>query len=134
MKKITTCFLLAPFIFGASTAYPKVYQTMDKSYLTHTPPLAVTGSVDGKYTFVLSEGGKIDIFKENGERDEMTVSDEFDALFASATGDKLWLTSKKTKKVQEVLVDFVQNINTDGSPFLGEEQAPVTIIAFSDFQ
>nr|MBF0222128.1 hypothetical protein [Desulfobulbaceae bacterium] len=134
MKKITTCLLLAPLIFCVPGSYAKVYQTPAKSYQTMTSPLAVTGSADGKYTFVLSEGGQINIYKENGEQDKLTVSAEFDAIYASATGDKIWLTSSKSKKVQEVLVDFVQNINIDGSPFLGTEQAAVTIVVFSDFQ
>jgi len=135
MKRLTTFLLLtlifvnAPGLVGA-----KVYQTPAKSYQTQTPPLAVTGSADGKYTFVLSEGGKIDIYSDNGEHDELTVSPEFDAIYASATGEKLWLTSKTSKKVQEILVDFVQTINIEGSPFLGNEHAPVTIVAFSDFQ
>ena len=134
MRKLTTCLLLAPFFFYTPIASAKVFQTPAKTYQTKTSPLAVTGSADGKYTFVLSEGGKIDIYAENNEHDELTVSAEFDSIYASSNGDTLWLTSKKTKKVQEVLVDFVQNINTEGSPFLGNEQAPITIVAFSDFQ
>ena len=134
MKRLTTCLLLASFFFSAPSIYAKVYQTPSKSYQTQTTPLAITGSADGRYTFVLGEGGKIDIYNENGEHEELDVSPEFDAIFASATGDKLWLSSKKSKKIQEVLVDFVQNISTEGSPFLGNEHAAITIAAFSDFQ
>lgn len=134
MKRVTACLLLAPFFFSAPSAYAKVYQTPAKSYQLETSPLAVTGSADGKYTFVLSEGGQINIYNEGGEQDKLTVSAEFDSIYASATGDKIWLTSSKSKKVQEVLVDFVQEINIVGSPFLGNEQAAVTIVAFSDFQ
>jgi hypothetical protein len=134
MKRFTTLFLVTLFLLSTASLEAKVFQTPAKSYQTQTTPLAVTGSADGKYTFVLSEGGRIDIYHENGEHDELNVSAEFDTIYASATGDKLWLTSKTSKKVQEILVDFVQTINTEGSPFLGNEQAAVTIVAFSDFQ
>ena len=134
MKKITTCLLLAPFFLTAPGVDAKVFQTPAKSYKSQTSPLAITGSADGKYTFVLNEGGIINIYKDNGEQDQLTVSSEFDSIFASATGDKIWLTSKKSKNIQEIFVDFVQDIPIAGSPFLGNEQAPVTIIAFSDFQ
>jgi len=134
MKQFTTFLLLSILFAYAPSLHAKVYQTPAKSYQTQTAPLAVTGSADGKYTFVLSEGGKIDIYSANGDHDELSVSSEFDAIYASATGDKLWLSSKTTKKVQEILLDFVQNIPIAGSPFLGNEHAPVTIVAFSDFQ
>ena len=131
---MVTYFLTFLLFHTPAVVYAKVYQTPTKSYQTKTAPLSITGSSDGKYTFVLSEGGKIDIYHSNGEHDELTVSEEFDTIFASATGDKIWLSSKTTKKVQELLVDFVKNINIEGSPFLGNEQASVTLVVFSDFQ
>ena len=81
MKRITTCFLLAPLLLSTPSAFAKVYQTPSKSHQLETVPLSITGSADGKYTYILNEGGKIDIYKENGEQETLNVSAEFDTIF-----------------------------------------------------
>ena len=124
--------LVTPPLVGAATT--EIYQTIDKSYTTESAPLAVTGSADGKYSFILSESGKVYIFSSSGEKNEIEVDPNMDDIYASATGDKIYLSSHKTKKVEEIFIDFSHDINIDGSPFLGNANAPVTIVAFSDFQ
>jgi hypothetical protein len=120
--------------FFVATSRAEVYQTIDKSYNLEVTPLDVTGSVDGRYTFVLAEGGKVLIFTESGEKEEIEVDPEMDRIFASATGEKIYLSSQKSKKMQEIFIDFQQSINIEDSPFLGDENGDVVIIAFSDFQ
>ena len=44
------------------------------------------------------------------------------------------LVSSKKKIVQVAVLDFVQEINTSGSPFRGAANAPVTLVLFTDFQ
>jgi protein-disulfide isomerase len=46
----------------------------------------------------------------------------------------LFLVSSKKKTVQLAVLDFVQDINSAGSPFKGAADAPVTIALFTDFQ
>lgn len=124
--------VLMPPLIG--TAAAEVYQTIDKTYTTENAPIAITGSADGKYSFVLSEGGKVYIYSSSGEKNEISVDPGMDHIYASARGDKIYLSSKKSKKVKEIFVDFSHNIDIEGSPFLGSANAPVTIVAFSDFQ
>jgi len=136
-NRLASLFLIGiiaiPPLSGTAAA-TEVYQTLDKSYTLDSAPIAITASADGRYSFVLGDGGKVYIFSKSGERDEIDVDPSMDSIFASARGDKLYLSSKKDKKVEEIYVDFNHNIDINGSPFLGEANAPVTLVVFSDFQ
>lgn len=123
---------LAPFC--VASGLPQVYQTIDKTHDLDVAPIDVTGSPDGKYTFVLAEGGKVLIFSQSGERHEIDVDPTMDQIFTSGFGEKIYLSSRKSKKLQEIFVDFEQNIDIDGSPFLGDENGAIVITAFSDFE
>jgi len=119
---------------AAQPAQAKVYQTVDKTFTATTAPIDMAVSGDGNLTFILGPNGKITIYPKEGEKEEISVEGDFDHIVAPGVGDKIWLSSQKTKQVKEVFVDFVRQINTEGSPFLGEEKAPIVITTFSDFQ
>ena len=136
MRNLSFILLLSVSLCLAAVQplWAKVYQTVDKTYTAPVTPLDLAVSGDGNYTFVLGPNGKLFISSLTGEKEEITVGKEFDRIVASAKGDKIWLSSQKTKKIEEIFVDFIKKLNTEGSPFLGEEKAPVVITAFSDFQ
>ncbi|MDA8164173.1 MAG: hypothetical protein M0017_03960 [Desulfobacteraceae bacterium] len=119
---------------------PAAFATVDwEAGRTISPgkaPLDVAGSADGRWTFVLTEGGKINIYSsEDGKlNDTIPVDPTMDRINVPGLGDKIIVSSSKAKKVQEILVDFVVNIPTAGSPFLGPANAPVEMVVFSDFQ
>jgi len=85
---------------------------------------------------VLTEGGKVYIFSANGQlNDVLDVDPSADSIFVTGNGgNKLLVGSSKNKKVQLISLSFAAEINTEGSPFLGNPSAPVTLILFSDFQ
>jgi protein-disulfide isomerase len=107
---------------------------------TPTAPLDVAASLDGKWTFVLAEGGKLLIYSDKGAlEDTIAVDPAMDhiassGLQAANLPDRVYLASSKSKTVQTVTLDFSVQINIQGAPFLGQENAPVVIVAFSDFE
>ncbi len=107
---------------------------------TPTAPLDVAASLDGKWTFVLTEGGKLFIYNDKGAlEDTIPVDPAMDhiassGLQAANLPDRLYLASSKSKTVQTVTLDFSVPINIQGAPFLGPENAPVVVVAFSDFE
>ncbi|MCX5875703.1 MAG: thioredoxin domain-containing protein [Deltaproteobacteria bacterium] len=107
---------------------------------TPTAPLDVAASLDGKWAFVLTEGGKLLIYSDKGAlEDTITVDPTMDhiassGLQAANLPDRVYLASSKSKTVQTVTLDFSVQINIQGAPFLGQENAPVVIVAFSDFE
>lgn len=126
--------VLAAMALPGSTSQAKVYTTVAQSYKTSTTPLDITTSEDGKRTFVLTKGGKVLIYGRKGLEEQIKVDPDFDRITAAVGGDRLFLSSSKTRQVREVLVDFIHKIDINGSPFLGPEKAKVTLVVFSDFQ
>ena len=107
---------------------------------TPTAPLDVAASLDGKWTFVLAEGGKLLVYSDKGTLEEtITVDPAMDRIASSGLQaanlpDRVYLASSKNKTVQTITLDFSVPINIQGAPFLGPENAPVVIVAFSDFE
>lgn len=121
-------------LVAVQSSQAKVYQTVDKTLTATTPPIDMAVSVDGNLTFLLGANGKVTIFNKEGEKEEISVDGDFDHIVAPGIGDKIWLSSQKTKQVKEVFIDFVKKLSLEGSPFLGEEKASVVFTTFSDFQ
>lgn len=131
---VTSQLLLCLGISAAQPGWAKVFQSVDKTYTAPVAPLDIAVSSDGNYTYILGANGKIVIYTKAGEKEEISVGGDFDRIVTSGDGDKIWLSSQKTKEIKEVFVDFVKKLTTDGSPFLGEDKAPVVVTIFSDFQ
>lgn len=98
-------------------------------------PVATTVSADGRWLFVLTGKGTVDIFEAAGTlKDTIKIEGQADGIASSPTGDRLFLSNKSAGTISVVAVSFVQNIETAGAPFKGPENAPVAVAVFSDFQ
>ncbi len=135
-KTLFLTIIAALFAIGIATpSYSAVDWETGFSLKTNTPPLDTAITRDGKWTFVLTEGGHINIYGHDGTlNDTIAVAPEIDHLAINGSGEELILTSKRTNSIQQLKVSFVAVINTDGAPSLGSPQAPVKIVLFSDFQ
>jgi len=92
-------------------------------------------SPDGRRIFVLTDQGEILVYSSNEKPDaKMEVGRDVSQITVGPTGDTLILNNRKSRTVQLVSVDFVQNIKIEGSPFRGSKDAPVVIAVFNDFQ
>jgi DNA-binding beta-propeller fold protein YncE len=94
---------------------------------------AVSG--DGKFFYVLSDKGVVEIYPTTGgAKEEISVEGKADKIAVSQNGDTLYLTDSQSGTTRFVSVSFVQSFDLTGSPFKGPENAPVAIVVFSDFQ
>ncbi|MFO7687420.1 MAG: hypothetical protein R6V60_15160 [Desulfobacterales bacterium] len=99
------------------------------------PPLDVAFSTSRNKVFVLTDKGQIQVYEPNGTLDEtMDVGQEFDRIWHIQGSDVLVLSSREKKSVQIVELNFVEQIDTSGSPFRGPENAPVVVAVFSEFE
>lgn len=99
------------------------------------PPLDVAFSTSRNKVFVLTDKGQIQVYEPNGALDEtMDVGQEFDRIWHIQGSDVLVLSSREKKSVQIVELNFVEQIDTSGSPFRGPENAPVVVAVFSEFE
>jgi hypothetical protein len=95
----------------------------------------VAVSPDGRRIFILTDRGEIAVYSSAAQIEgKIDVGQHVDQIKLGPQGESLILKSSTKKTVQIVTVDFVQKINTSGSPFKGPEDAPVVIVVFDDFQ
>jgi len=130
---LTMAFVMAALTgsFASDNVEMNVYKTLQ---LVETP-IDVAVSPDGMRIFVLTDRGEIVVYSSAANIEaKIDVGQYVDQIKLGPRGDSLILKSSKNKTVQIVSVDFVQKINTSGSPFKGPENAPVVIAVFDDFQ
>lgn len=102
---------------------------------TTAPPLAVATSADGSRTFVLVEGGQVQIFDQAGNlRDTIPVDPAMDHLTSDAEGQRLIVSSRQKGTAQPIDISYRFPFDYTDSPFLGKAEAPVVLALFSDFQ
>lgn len=127
-------------LLAASSSQAGVEWNITANFKSPTTPLDITSSTDGKWTYVLAEGGKLYIFSDSGALEEtVSVDPAMDRISSSGLAaiglpEKIYLASSKTKTVQSITVEFPVAINIQGAPFLGTENAPVVMVLFSDFE
>ena len=137
MKTRFVVFLLVPvilltFCFHGDAA---VEWDVQKTLNVGKTPLDVAVSLDGRWVFVLTDQGSILIYSRDGKlEDEVPVGKHVDDIEVGPDVDRLFLSSQKSKTVQILVLEFIQNFDVSNSPFKGPADAVVAIAVFSDFQ
>ena len=137
MKTRLVVFLLVPVIL--LTLCPHSFALVDwdvkKTLKIEKTPVDVAVSLDGRWVFVLTDQGSILIYSRDGKlEDEVPVGKHVDDIEVGPEVDRLFLSSQKSKTVQILVLEFIQNFDVSNSPFKGPADAVVTIAVFSDFQ
>lgn len=131
------CILLAALIFCFSgLVMAEVIKGDSKTFELGANPIDMATSGDGKYTFILAQGGKVFIFDNTvGKvKDTLSVSESVMSIGTSPNGDYLLLADSKNKTLEMVKIAFVVDIDITGLPFKGPANAPVVVAVFSDYQ
>ncbi len=98
-------------------------------------PIDLALTPDGRKIFVLTDQGEVLVFSRSTKPDaKIDVGKHVDQIKSGPRGDTLILSSGNNKTVQVISIDFIQTINTSGSPFKGPEDAAVVIAVFDDFE
>lgn len=133
MMVLTSIFVLGAFT--GSPASDNVEWNIRQTLQLDETPIDVALSADGRRFFVLTEKGHVFIYSSRAQVEaEIDVGKHVDQIKSGPRGDTLILTSGRKKTVQVVTLDFIQKINTSGSPFKGPADAPVVVAVFDDFQ
>ena len=138
-EKIKLVLLLTmTIVMGAlinSFASDNVEMNVYKTLQLEETPIDVAVSPDGRRIFILTDRGEVAVYSSAAQIEgKIDVGQHVDQIKLGPRGESLILKSSTKKTVQIVTVDFVQKINTSGSPFKGPEDAPVVIVVFDDFQ
>ena len=118
-----------------SPVHAEVEYNVLKTYKLEDQPVDMAFSTNRNEIYVLNPKGELLIYDTNGHLSEkINVGNGYDRLKLVQGIDILFLSSRKHKTIQIIQLDFVQKIDTSGSPFKGPENAPVIIAVFSEFQ
>lgn len=128
--------LLIVMLFGlGSLALAEVEKGASKTLKLEAKPIDMTISADGKYTFVLAEGGKVLIIDSSGSiKDTLKVSESVVSIATSPKGDYLLLADSNDNTLEVVQISFIVDVDISGLPFKGPADAPVVVAVFSDYQ
>lgn len=142
MKKTLAIFIL--LLLSSNQVLAENTSTTSSTTLITSPlttwhmnvkPLDFAQSLDNKLVFVLGNDSKVHIYTafDGTELGSFPVAKETVAIDIAPRGEKLFLVDSN-KKYTALDISFVHAIDTADSPFLGKENAPVTMVVFSDFQ
>ncbi len=139
---IAACAILM-LSFSASSAIAaadakspsRVQWQVEKSWKLPSKPLDIVYSLDGKKVFVLTNQEQVLVYSATGDLfGKIKVDSGVTAIDIAPRGEKLFLINQADNSFTDLSVDFVVDVNVTGSPFLGMENAPVTIAVFTDFE
>lgn len=98
-------------------------------------PMAVVYSLDRKHIFILTNEHQVLIYDPAGQLEgSIPVPDGVIGMDIAPRGENLYLVDSEKRTLTTLAIDYIQSINIAGSPFRGKENAPVTIVEFSDFE
>ncbi|BCO08806.1 hypothetical protein GF1_11820 [Desulfolithobacter dissulfuricans] len=139
-KALTLCALLmlpvqAHALQETADTAGEVDWSIRTSWKLDTTPLDFVHTLDGKKVFVLGSDHKVHVYTARGEKlGAIPVDRNISGIDIAPRGETLYLVSRDGNSFTAVDVSFTQNIDVSRAPFLGPENAPVTLVVFSDFQ
>jgi protein-disulfide isomerase len=122
--------------FGTlAPVHAEVEYNVLKTYKLEDQPVDMAFSTQRNEIYVLNSNGELLIYAANGRLTEkINVGRDYDRLQLVQGSDVLFLSSRKDKTIQIIQLEFIQKIDTSGSPYKGSENAPVVIAVFSEYQ
>ena len=131
---IIALLLIAPPAFS-NTSSPELFFQKTRNWSTPYKPLDLVQSADGNMVFILTENHQILIYESNGTlKGSIPVDKGVTSIDTDIRGENILLIDSEKSTFTSISFDFIQDINVSGSPFKGNENAPVTIAVFSNFQ
>jgi protein-disulfide isomerase len=92
-------------------------------------------SAEGRWIYVLTAESEIRIYSSGGKlKGAMAIDPGYTRIKAGPREDILLVSNKNGQQIQLVSVNPINDFNLADTPVKGPENAPVTIMVFSDFE
>lgn len=127
--------IILSITISSAYVYAEVDWSTKKEVSLDEAPLDSALSPDGSMLIVLVKGAVL-IYSMSGssEPDSIPVDKDMDSLSLSPSQRDIVLSSSKKKKVKILSFELSKEIDISGLPLIGNPDAPVTIVAFDDYQ
>ena len=98
-------------------------------------PKDIALSSDGANAYILcSKNILVYSIQENKITDNIPVTGNFSQIALSNDGEKIFITNTESKELSIIEISEIYNIPVEQSPVIGKLDAPVSVVAFLDFQ
>jgi len=140
LKTVTTCALfLLPLMAAplSSQASPNsgIETSVQATWKIDAKPIDMVHTLDNKRVFILGDDKQVHIFSTDGRKQgTIAVEEGVTGIDIAPRGELLYLFNQQNNTFTSLAVSFNAVIDVTGSPFLGNENAPVVLALFSDFQ
>jgi hypothetical protein len=133
MALLLACVPLA--LASPQQGFAEVEWNLKKQLSLEAAPRDIAPSADGKWMYVLTTG-EILVYSvpEYAVVKRIPVDKSFDRVVYSATDNTLIASSSSEKSVKIIQLSVVHRFSLDGLPVKGPQNAPVTLVVFSDYQ
>jgi len=100
-----------------------------------SPPLDVATTPDGELIFILMPG-KVAVFNKgsHAQLNQIPLEAGYNRVAYADDAEMLVLTNSATRELKSLRIRRVFDISVEGSPYMGFEDAPVTIAVFDDYE
>lgn len=140
-KIFTGCLLTLAIATQANGELPKngkdnlVEWKVVQEWATAANALDMVHSLDGKFVYMLTDTAQVKIFDNTGKlQGAIPVAATVSSIDIAPQGEVLYLIDNAAEKFQAIRVAIVHDIATEGSPFEGPADAPITLTLFTDFE
>jgi predicted DsbA family dithiol-disulfide isomerase len=114
---------------------PNMDWHIDKKFDLKSPAVDMVMAPDGQREFLLDEAGNLNIYKLDGSLEgTIPVGRKYNLIQPGPEPYTIFLGNREDKAIQILTIDLIQHIDIEGSPFKGPQDAPITLVLFTDFQ
>ena len=128
-------FLMCTCLICPLSASAEADFKVQKTFKIDGAPLDIAVSERSYTMYVLTTDGIIYVYDFAGAlKGQIEVGKHIDGIAPGKSEDTIFIKSKNEKTVQRIVIEFVHDIDIEGAPYKGRDDAPVVITVFSDYQ
>lgn len=138
-QKSVVFFTIVLTIFLTFTLNGKSFAKIEWAHLKdislEETPKDIALSNDNSIAYILCDKNILVFsFDDNKITDKIPVKGNFSSITISKNDDSLLLTDATSKQISIIEIEMIYNFDVGDSPIIGKADAPVSIVAFLDFQ